>query len=268
MTRPIFLIGFMACGKTAVGRRVAHKLKRHLIDLDQKIERRAGRRIHEIIRLEGEEAFRIMESAELKAAAGRTNAVVATGGGVVMREENRTVMERSGPTIWLDLPFDECWRRIEHDRTVRPLAPTREAAITRWNERRDLYGQCKLRIELDGSESAESIAEQIIERLGVWSTDAGGVKDRSQGLSLRNPWIAFRVTQLHPGGMRETTRRFAGPFLASLRDAIRHQSTRGFEDSTPGYVLSLLTASARGDKSPHYTPRIAPPSTASETPVT
>ncbi len=166
MTRPIFLIGFMACGKTAVGRRLAHNLKRHLIDLDHKIERRAGRRVHEIIRLEGEEAFRIMESAELNAAAGRTNAVIATGGGVVMRVENRALMDRSGPTIWLDLPFDECWRRIKRDRTVRPLAPTQEAAMTRWNERRDLYAQSKLRIELDGSESAESIADQIIERLG------------------------------------------------------------------------------------------------------
>ena len=155
----------MACGKTAVGRRLAHNLQRHLIDLDHKIERRAGRRIHEIIRLEGEEAFRIMESAELNAAAGRANAIIATGGGIVMRPENRTLMDRSGPTIWLDVPFDECWTRINRDRTVRPLAPTRDAAMTRWNERRDLYCQCKLRIELVGSESAESIAEQIIERL-------------------------------------------------------------------------------------------------------
>ena len=155
----------MACGKTAVGRRLAQNLLRHLVDLDNKIERRAGKRIHEIIRIEGEEAFRIMESSELRAAAVRANTVIATGGGIVMREENRKLMAGSGDTIWLDLPFDECWKRIERDKVVRPLAPHRDAAIMRWNERRDLYTQCSLRIELDGTESADSIATRIVEQL-------------------------------------------------------------------------------------------------------
>jgi shikimate kinase len=165
MTRPIFLIGFMASGKTAVGRRLAQNLVRHLIDLDHEIERRAGKRIHEIIRLEGEEAFRIMESSELRAATGRSNTVIATGGGIVMREENRKLMASSGDTIWLDLPFDECWKRIERDKIVRPLAPNRDAAIMRWNERRDLYAQCRLRIELNGTESAEAIATRIASQI-------------------------------------------------------------------------------------------------------
>ena len=72
----------------------------------------------------------------------------------------------------------------------------------------------------------------------------GAVRERSQGLSLRNPWIDS-IDELHPGGMREKTRSFTGSFLASLRDALSlHNATRGFEDSTPGYDLRRLRRQA------------------------
>ena len=162
---PIFLIGFMASGKTTIGRSLSRQLRRPFFDLDSNIETSAGKAIHLIIKDHGEEAFRDMESSELGKAAKHPRAIIATGGGIVLRESNRTLMSTSGETVWLDTPFDECWRRIETDSIVRPLAPTREAAMERWLQRRNLYALARFRIELEAMESSDDVAERIVKLL-------------------------------------------------------------------------------------------------------
>src|SRR5450755_42182 len=89
---PIFLVGFMATGKTTVGRILAARLGWRLVDLDDVIAREAGRTVPEIFEAEGEAGFRAREARALAAASAERRAVVATGGGAGCREDNLRTM--------------------------------------------------------------------------------------------------------------------------------------------------------------------------------
>ncbi|QQS46902.1 MAG: shikimate kinase [Acidobacteriota bacterium] len=157
----IFLLGFMACGKTTVGPVLAARLVREFIDLDRIIENQVGCTIGELIERDGEEEFRRIETRTLCEAAG-SRAVIAPGGGAITREENREIMTSSGTTIWLDAPFDLCWKRILEDATVRPLAPDQNTARQRYDARLSLYSQADLRITIDERSSPDEIAGAIV----------------------------------------------------------------------------------------------------------
>jgi shikimate kinase len=161
----------MACGKSTVGPVLAARLGREFIDLDLLIAANAGCTIAELIARDGEERFREIETSALREAARNGLAVIAPGGGAITREENRELMSRLGITVWLDAPFDLCWRRIERDRTVRPLAPNRESAGERYDHRLPLYQKASIRVEIDESQSPEEIAEEIIERIYCLPSD-------------------------------------------------------------------------------------------------
>jgi shikimate kinase len=166
-TTPIFLAGFMGCGKSAAGKALAVKLARPFIDLDQRIEAVAMRTIADLITQEGEEYFRRMESKALREAAQAAGAIIALGGGAVIRAENRALIENSGIWIWLDAPFELCWQRIERDRTARPLAPNETEARARYDQRLPFYQQAVLRIAVSETQSAEELADEIIQQLSV-----------------------------------------------------------------------------------------------------
>ncbi len=157
----IFLIGFMACGKSTVGPVLAARLGREFIDLDEIIKEKAGCTIGELITRQGEESFRQIETETLAEVSGKT-AVIAPGGGAVTREENREIMASSGTTIWLDAPFDLCWKRILEDATARPLAPDQNTARQRYDARLSLYRQADLRITIDERSSPNAIAGAIV----------------------------------------------------------------------------------------------------------
>jgi shikimate kinase len=161
--RTIFLVGFMACGKSTVGRALAAASGRRFVDLDEVIEARVGCTIGEFIAREGEPRFREIETECLRQAAGREGAVVALGGGAFTREVNRGLAAERGITVWLDAPFELCWRRIKSDATVRPLAPTEEAARRRYEERRGPYSLAAVRVEVGEEQRPEEIARAILE---------------------------------------------------------------------------------------------------------
>ena len=92
MVKPILLIGMMGCGKSTLGQMLAKRLGRAFIDLDGEIERREGRSIPDIFAAEGDAGFRKYETAALLDALCADNAVIATGGGIVTREENIAAM--------------------------------------------------------------------------------------------------------------------------------------------------------------------------------
>lgn len=156
----VFLVGFMACGKSTVGPVLGAKLDCPFIDLDRVIEAEVGCTIAELIAREGEEAFRRIETATLRAAS-RECAVIAPGGGAIMRAENRDCMRQVGAVIWLDAPFELCWKRIREDAVVRPLAPDPHTARNRYEARLPLYRQAPLRIEITEFKTPEQIAEEI-----------------------------------------------------------------------------------------------------------
>jgi shikimate kinase len=161
----IFLVGFMACGKTTVGPALAARLDRSFVDLDPLIVARVGCSIAELITREGEERFRQIEKEMLCQTAQNQSAIIAPGGGAITRQENRELMEKFGVTVWLDAPFDLCWRRIRQDEIVRPLAPDEETARARYQQRLALYQQAAVRVVINETHTPDEIAEAIVTQL-------------------------------------------------------------------------------------------------------
>ena len=121
---PVFLIGMMGAGKTTVGRLLANALHYEFLDADAELERRAGVRIVTMFELEGEEGFRERESHLLAELSGLPGIVLATGGGVVLRPQNREWLRTRGLVIFLDVAAAEIVRRTQHDQS-RPLLEER-----------------------------------------------------------------------------------------------------------------------------------------------
>lgn len=113
MSNSIYLVGFMGSGKSTVGRRLAEQLGWPFVDLDDDIERAAGRTIADIFSNDGEQAFRDAEHAALRARVAGPDAVVALGGGAFTFARNRELLHGEGKSVWLDCPFELALRRVE-----------------------------------------------------------------------------------------------------------------------------------------------------------
>ena len=139
--RNIVLVGFMATGKTTLGRLIARKSGFTFVDMDKKIEETAGMGIPKIFEREGEEGFRARERAALQELAGSDRHVIATGGGVVTREENHTLLRELGFVVWLHTKKKIIFERVTRN-PHRPLLRTEDpfATITAMvEERKPLY---------------------------------------------------------------------------------------------------------------------------------
>ncbi len=142
LARHVVLVGFMATGKTTVGRACARVGRIRFVDTDAEVERTAGKRIPAIFESEGEAAFRKKETAVLRGLLeARNPRVIATGGGIVTIEENLPLLKRLGFVVWLDADQDDIVRRASRKRN-RPLLLTKNPAATvaeLLEERRPLY---------------------------------------------------------------------------------------------------------------------------------
>lgn len=150
MTGRIILIGMPASGKTTVGRAVAQALSLPFHDCDREVERLTGRTIPEIFAVEGEKAFRAVESRALTAlCTAEAPCVIATGGGAVLSAENRRLLRRSGTVFWLDRDLKNI---MSTDCSGRPLlSGGAEALRTLYKNRRDLYTACAHLLVPDGT---------------------------------------------------------------------------------------------------------------------
>jgi shikimate kinase len=160
---PIFFVGFMAAGKSTVGRVLARKLDFQFIDLDDRIEAQAQKRVRDIFAEMGEAHFRQLEREAIQACGELKNTIIALGGGAYIAEENREILRRIGTTIWLDCSLEVCLSRIIADGS-RPLAKSEEEMRELLNKRLPAYSQANIRLPVD-EKSAEQIAEEIIEIL-------------------------------------------------------------------------------------------------------
>ena len=113
----IYLIGMMGTGKSTVGELLTKKLDYPFVDLDKNIEKYAGKSITKIFENDGEENFRILESEQLRF---YSNSVIACGGGIIMREENRTFMKENGKAILLTASPSKLAKRLIQSNS-RPL---------------------------------------------------------------------------------------------------------------------------------------------------
>ena len=159
----IFLVGFMAAGKTTVARALAERLKWRAEDVDELIEARERKTVSEIFVRQGEPYFRTVEREILRLLLPLRHVVVATGGGTFVDPENRGAINRDGLSVWLDVPFDEVLARVPADGR-RPLAADRAQMERLFTARRLAYAQAHLRVEV-GATSPESTADAIMERI-------------------------------------------------------------------------------------------------------
>ena len=161
--RHLYLIGNMGSGKTTVGKRVAERLGLPFYDLDQRIEQATGLTVAELFAQQGEARFRDLESRALAEIACLPQGVVATGGGVVLRETNRVLMRRTGWVIYLRTSSETLWRRLQHT-TDRPLLRTEspyETLQTIVQTREPLYQEADWVIDTD-ARTPEEVAEAIV----------------------------------------------------------------------------------------------------------
>lgn len=119
----LFFVGPMGAGKTTIGRRIAEMIGLPFFDLDHEIEVRTGASIALIFDIEGEQRFRERESALLHELTAQPSLVLATGGGIVLSNNNRNILRAQGFVVWLDASIEAQLTRLDRDRQ-RPLLAT------------------------------------------------------------------------------------------------------------------------------------------------
>lgn len=165
----IILIGFMGCGKSTAGIRLSYRLKRTLEDTDKRIEREQGMSVGDIFALRGEESFRRMETELLQKMEKEPGSrIIATGGGLPVRKENRILLGRLGRTVYLRARPETIYERLKTD-TTRPLLQGGDplGRIRMLMEERDAAYEdaADLIVDVDGM-GLEEIVRKIAEATG------------------------------------------------------------------------------------------------------
>jgi len=168
MKTSLALVGFMGTGKTAVAKALARRLNKEFIELDSLIEEKAGKSIPEIFRQDGEAAFRKLETEVTRQAAGRKNAVIAGGGGIVLNKINIEYLKKECVIVYLTASPEIILKRTAGAKNKRPLlevADKAERIRELLKQREPLYEQAAdIKIDTSGLD-IDSIAKQIISEL-------------------------------------------------------------------------------------------------------
>lgn len=165
----VFLVGPMGAGKSTIGRLLAAELRLDFKDTDKEIEDRSGVDIPWIFDMEGEEGFRNREAAMLLELSQLDQILLATGGGIVMKSENRKVLASAGRVVYLMTTIDEQVRRTNRDKK-RPLLQTsnpRQILTDLMEIRHPLYEEvADYTIDTDGR-SPKSVASELMRLLST-----------------------------------------------------------------------------------------------------
>ncbi|MDE6106798.1 MAG: shikimate kinase [Bacteroidales bacterium] len=173
---PVFLVGFMGCGKTEIGQCLSQMTGLPFFDTDGLIVRRSGLSISDIFEQQGEAAFRRMESELLRQYPFPPESIVATGGGLPCHDDNMAYLNAHGTTVYLDAPEALLLRYLNRAdaRAGRPLLARQEdEALQRkikrlLDERRPFYGQAAHRLRVvETAEAQAPLLKALIEALGL-----------------------------------------------------------------------------------------------------
>ena len=159
----ILLTGFMGAGKTTVGKKLAKRLGYFFIDTDREIEKEQGCSITEIFKYGGEECFRDLETDILQKLQTKQNLVIATGGGMVLRNENRSLMQSLGTRVYLKVELQELMRRLKKDEK-RPLLQKpkpEEHILEMLQQRKSIYEEAECIIDTTDLSPHQMVTEII-----------------------------------------------------------------------------------------------------------
>jgi shikimate kinase len=171
----VFLVGFMGAGKTSVGRSLGERLNWAFEDLDDRIERREGRKVAEIFRDSGENAFRRAEHNALRSLMDELESgavkVIAVGGGAFVQENNAALLKGANvPTVFLDAGVEVLWQRCcdqaSSAGTQRPLLQSREQFQKLYEMRGKHYSKASHKVRT-GDRAVNAIAAEIERLLGL-----------------------------------------------------------------------------------------------------
>lgn len=159
----IALVGFMAVGKSAVGRNLARRLRRRFVDLDALIEKTEGCKIREIFARQGEAYFRGLEKKMLNEVLARPGQVIATGGGIVMDEENLRLLQEKSRLVGLTASTEALLSRVGRN-SKRPLlkgGDVRARVEELLRERQGRYAQAEITIDTSGL-TIDQVVDKVI----------------------------------------------------------------------------------------------------------
>lgn len=172
MTDRIFLIGFMGCGKSTLGRLLADAIGYQFVDTDQLIEKKCGCSVTQIFAEKGEYAFRQMERETLENLVKQQRIVVATGGGMACCQHNIEMMNAAGTTIYLQASVENLADWLKAERKKRPLiAQQSDEQLCKYvtetlTEREKFYRQATITIQVDQNYMTDNeMVSRIVELL-------------------------------------------------------------------------------------------------------
>jgi len=244
---PIFLGGFMASGKTTVGRELSRLTGYPFLDTDEAIERRTGLRVPEIFALQGEEAFRRLERELLREIVQLGNCVIALGGGVLADDNNRKLVDGNGTLVILGVQPDTVRTRTEGGTGLRPLLEKNDLE-TLWTKRLPFYQGGRLRLETDSMTPGEA-ARTIREALALPSAGTGQrIFEGSFGRVVVGAGILDNLTSFpgNGGAIFLVADTLTGPLFAGRlgKTSGLHLLPRGEEAKTPEQVRRIYSALA------------------------
>ncbi len=166
--RNVYLVGLMGAGKTTIGKALARRLAYHFVDTDHEVEARTGVGLPTIFEIEGEDGFRKREAQVIAELADLDAQVVATGGGAVLRPENRQNLRASGLVIYLDVPLPTLHERTRHDKK-RPLlqvSDPRQKLRELHTQRDPLYREVADLVVSGSRITVQSVLNLLIKKVG------------------------------------------------------------------------------------------------------
>lgn len=159
----IILCGFMGCGKSSIGRKLARKCEREFVDMDSYIEEKEGMTVAGIFAEKGESGFRAIETEACRELSERDNLIIAAGGGTLTFPQNVEILKKGGKIIFIDVSYENLCERLSRD-TRRPLlqVDNRNEVIRELLDKRLPLYKAAASVYVNGNFSSSRVANNIL----------------------------------------------------------------------------------------------------------